>query len=227
MIDIRAVLAAVACASAQMVAYGDSSDATAIYDELVYGTTNAWGVGQTAFRNVSNTNMMRLAKIGTAEARTYGREWLRTLSGLPIPTNTPATYRLWLGEKSAWLRGASRRYLDADCTNLWYAVADALGRLRDCKKSEADIAQAYQAGSSSVTAVDVGSGFPSGYYEEIRVLMAQEEASTAIGSIVVNWFGRYGLPRLPAEERTNVSSNLFIRARLTATERQKLESYIR
>ena len=227
MIGVRAVFAVLTFATIQMALRGDDSTAKAIYDELVCGTTNTWCVSQTGFREVSNTNIMRLAMMETDEARGYGREWLRTLAALPIPTNTSVAYRLWLGEKSAWLRGSGRRYLDAGSTNLWYAVADALGRLRDSQKSESEIRRAYQPVPSVETAVNVVSGFPAEYYEEMRVLTAQDEASAALGSVVVNWFGRYGLPKLAGEERANVCSNLIRRARLTDLERTRLENCLR
>lgn len=204
------------------LAWGGQTREAVLFEELMNQTTNSWCVNSEVFSAAVNTNMLELSRIGTPSAKAYGRRWLLALADLPVSTNSHHVYCMWITKKTRCLFGAGRRYLDVDSTNLWLSVATELGRIKSSQTTESAIEAKYMTVQEESPGSILVSGFPQGYYDEVEKLGAERESASRLQSLIIDWIGKRGLPRLPSEDRLSICCELELRAGLTASETMRL-----
>lgn len=189
--------------------------------EALMCTTNLWSSSVEQYRIGVETNVAAIVLAEGEGAAAVLRRWYVPMLGLSVSTNEPQTYCTWVGVKENHVFKYGRLFVGGtnDLTDVWMAIADLLRETRAKVLGRQDLQMAAQ----SLARPSGGSAFADRRRSVLDLVTAQsanEGLAAVVRDIVVNDYGKRGIPQLPPECRMQTYSNLVERASLTTEEAQ-------
>ena len=189
--------------------------------EALMCTTNLWGVSVEQYRIGVETNVAAIVSAGGDDSAIVLRRWYVPMLGLSASTNEAQSYCIWVGVKENHVFKYGRLFVGGTnaLTDVWMATADLLRETRAKILDRQDLQMAVQSFAR-----------PSGesaFADRRRSVLdlsttqsANEGLAAVVRDILVNDYGKRGIPQLPPECQMQVYSNLVERASLTVEEAQ-------
>lgn len=210
-----------------------AEEVESVLSRLMSESSCSWCVSLRAFNASVTSNMAVLAEMDTADAKAARAAWCEAMLSFPVSTNDYRRYRLWMNEKVQWTSGCSNGFVEPNYTNIWLKTADLLHGIRMAARDNEELLQQVSAERSSVAAqaasngiVSVSCGMPGWYWKEVDQLAHCQRFSEVVRTVLVDQFGKKGIPRLPPETRWSFYTNFVERASLNDNDRAKIREAI-